>query len=125
MKTRVERMPRSKAGDRLVISVGAQSAISQVCARDGLQHLILSWPAGATMVPASMHQAAMHEAIVGHVSRCPIYVDLQQFALFRNRRLILDVDATSQWRTAGRAGARPSFILSTLSARSRSPVPAL
>jgi hypothetical protein len=58
--------------------------------RAGPHHLRLAWPGGITTLPAGVHDPGPHDVIMGHVARCPIYVDVRQLALFRERRVLVD-----------------------------------
>jgi len=53
---------------------------------------MLTWPGGANYLPAAMHRAGPYDVVVGHVARCPIYVDLRQLKLFRGRYMRIDVN---------------------------------
>jgi hypothetical protein len=81
---------------RVRVTVRARRALRDLVAQSGPQHVIVSWPAGATTLPATMHTVSPHEAIVGHVAGCPIFVDVRQVSLFRNRRGLLDVPVPSR-----------------------------
>ena len=80
-----------RLGSRLFITSRAREAIRTVREAVGMQHVLLSWPAGATLLPESLHVPDAYSVIVGHVARCPIYVDLRQLHLFRDRSILLDV----------------------------------
>jgi uncharacterized protein (DUF779 family) len=82
----------SRLGDRLLITARARKAIRRLCADAGRQHVMLTWPGGANYLPAAMHHAGPYEVVVGHVARCPIYVDLRQLKLFRGRYMRIDVN---------------------------------
>jgi hypothetical protein len=88
--------PRRGSRRRLHVTVRARRALRDLVAESGPQHVIVAWPAGATTLPAAMHTVSPHEAIVGHVAGCPIFVDVRQVSLFRNRRGLLDVPVPSR-----------------------------
>lgn len=90
-----------KLGDRLRVTTRARAVVRRFVAEQGRQHIILSWPAGATTIPAELHIPGGHDVVIGHVARCPIYADVRQLALHRDRRLLLDVPDRP------RAGRRP------------------
>ena len=96
---------RSRLGDRLLVTMRARAALRKHVRATGPQHLVVTWPAGVTSVPAPVHEPGPHEVIVGHVARCPIYADLRQLALFRQRRQVLDLPLPP------RAPRRPVFRL--------------
>lgn len=87
---------QSKLDSRLRITTRARRVLRRLCVDQGDQHVIVTWPAGATTIPAAMHQPGRHEVIIGHVARCPIYVDVRQLGAYRNRQLVMDIpDSTS------------------------------
>jgi hypothetical protein len=75
---------------RLLVTIRARMAIRAQVRRAGPQHLRLTWPGGITTLPAAVHGPGPHDVILGHVARCPIYVDVRQLALFRERRVLVD-----------------------------------
>jgi uncharacterized protein (DUF779 family) len=100
--------PRGGFRRRLLVTVRARRALRDLVAASGPQHVIVCWPAGATTLPATMHLVGPHEAVVGHVAGCPIYVDLRQVCLFRNRQALLDVPEPA------RHNCRPRLRLRTV-----------
>ena len=82
---------RGHLGRRLRTTGRARHALRDLVAANGPQHIIVSWPAGATTVPTAVHAISPYEAIIGHVASCPIYVDVRQLNLFRNLKALLDV----------------------------------
>lgn len=97
---------RVRLGTRLHITVRARRAVADLARATGHQHLVLSWPAGAALLPAALHRPSEHEAIVGHIAQCPIYLDLRQFAIWPDRQAVLDVTSRRL-----RDGSRPCFVL--------------
>jgi uncharacterized protein (DUF779 family) len=61
-----------------------------VCRARGPHAIRLSWPAGVSYLPAKHHAAGPYDVIVGHVAGCPVYADVRQLSLFRERRAVLD-----------------------------------
>lgn len=82
---------QGKLGDRLRVTLRARNAVRRFVAEQGRQHIIVTWPAGATTVPAALHEPGGHDVVIGHVARCPIFADVRQLGLYRDRRLLLDV----------------------------------
>jgi hypothetical protein len=100
-------LKRGRLDNRLQVTVQARRAISDLTRDQGRQHVVVTWPAGAALLPEHVHEPAPHEAIVGHLAQCPIYVDLRQVSMWPNRSMLLDVTRTGRrWR-----GARPCFVL--------------
>ena len=99
-------LKRARLDNRLQVTVQARRAIADLSRTQGRQHVVVTWPAGAALLPEHVHEPAPHEAIVGHLAQCPIYVDLRQVAVWPNRWMVLDVTPERRWR-----GARPCFVL--------------
>jgi len=99
-------MRRARLGDRLQVTVRARRALADLLGTAGPHHLVVTWPAGVALLPAEFHRPGGHEAIVGHLARCPIYVDLRQVALWPERQAVLDVSSERR-----RPGRRPFFVL--------------
>jgi hypothetical protein len=59
---------------------------------------MVTWPGGANYLPATMHHAGPYDVVVGHVARCPIYADLRQLELFRERCMIIDLSDHARLR---------------------------
>ena len=91
---------RTLLGQRLVVTARARAAARTLVTSTGPHHLVLNWPGGLTALPADVHVPDEYSVIVGHVARCPVYADLRQLALFRERRMV--VDAPEPARRAGR-----------------------
>lgn len=77
--------------DRVVVTGRARRAIVRTCRDVGRQAVYLSWPAGATFLPATAWRPGDFDVIVGHIARCPIYADIRQLGLFAHRRAVIDV----------------------------------
>jgi uncharacterized protein (DUF779 family) len=77
-------------GGRLVVTDAARDAISRLCRDTGRHALLLSWPGGAVCLPAALYTATAFDVIIGHIARCPIFVDLRQLRLSASARVILD-----------------------------------
>lgn len=84
--------PRSAnlLGQRLVITARARAAARRLVSSAGPQHLLLTWPGGVTAMPAGVHVPGEFSVIIGHVARCPVYADVRQLALFRERQMMVD-----------------------------------
>ena len=82
-------------GGRLVVTDAARDAIRRVCRDGGRQALLLSWPGGAVCLPSSLYTPTAFDVIIGHIARCPIYVDLRQLGFCADARVVLD--ATQAW----------------------------
>ena len=106
MLTGIEPLRRARLGDRLQVTVRARRALTELLRTAGPHHLVLTWPAGVALLPAGLHRPSGHEAIVGHLARCPIYVDLRQVATWPTRQAVLDVTSPRV-----RPGRRPCFVL--------------
>ncbi len=83
--------PTTTAPDRVVVTGRARRAIARTCREVGRQAVYLTWPAGATFLPAAAWRPGEFDVIVGHIARCPIYADVRQLALFAQRRAVIDV----------------------------------
>jgi hypothetical protein len=75
---------------RLGVSERARSALIRMCRAHGLQVLLISWPAGATLLPAALFTPGPFDVIIGHVAGCPMHADLRQLGLYRDRHAVLD-----------------------------------
>ena len=106
MLSETQPLRRGRLGDRLRITARARRALAEHFRAAGPHHLVLTWPAGVALLPAELHRPNGHEAIVGHLARCPIYVDLRQVATWPKRRAVLDVASPRI-----RPGRRPCFVL--------------
>lgn len=104
-------VPGSRLGNKLLVTVRARVGLRRLVAQAGAQHLVVSWPAGVTAVPAAGRVPGPYEVIVGHVAGCPMYADLRQLALFRRRRVLIDLPEPAQGRQ------RPLFHLISAPAR--------
>jgi hypothetical protein len=77
-------------GGRLVVSDAARDAIGRLCRDDGRQAVLLCWPGGAACLPVSLYTPAAFDVIIGHVARCPIYVDVRQLRFTAGTQAVLD-----------------------------------
>ena len=106
MLAETQPLPRTRLGDRLRVTARARRALAELLCTTGPHHLVLTWPAGVAVLPAEVHHPSGHEAIVGHLARCPIFVDLRQVATWPERQAVLDVTTPRV-----RPGRRPCFVL--------------
>ena len=106
MLTETEPLRRGLLADRLRVTVRARRALADLLRTAGPHHLVVTWPAGVALLPAELHRPSGHAAIVGHLARCPIYVDLRQVAIWPQRQAVLDVTSARV-----RPGRRPCFVL--------------
>jgi hypothetical protein len=77
-------------GSRLAVTAAARDAIRRVCRDAGRQVLLLSWPGGAVCLPSSLYTPTAFDVIIGHIARCPIFVDLRQLGFPAGARAVLD-----------------------------------
>jgi hypothetical protein len=78
-------------GGRLVVTDAARDAIRRLCRDTGRQALLLSWPGGAVCLPSSLYTPTAFDVIIGHIARCPIFVDLRRRLGFpAGARVVLD-----------------------------------
>jgi hypothetical protein len=82
-------------GGCLVVTEAARDAIRRLCRETGRQALLLSWPGGAVCLPSSLYAPSAFDVIIGHVARCPIFVDLRRLGFPAGARVVLD--ATHGW----------------------------
>lgn len=80
----------SRFAGRLLVTERARSVIRDLYLANGPQCLVLCWPSGVAHLPSPLHEGGPYDVIIGHVAGCPIYADLRQLALFRDRRMVLD-----------------------------------
>jgi uncharacterized protein (DUF779 family) len=106
-------------GGRLVVTDAARDAISWLCRDSGRQALLLSWPGGAVCLPAALYTPTAFDVIIGHIARCPIFIDLRQLRFSAGARVILD--ASQAWRRRPllrlRPAGRPEPVRRTRAAR--------
>jgi uncharacterized protein (DUF779 family) len=81
-----------------MVTDAARDAISRVCRETGRQALLLSWPGGAVCLPSSLYTPAAFDVIIGHIARCPIYVDVRQLRFSADARVVLDATRTGPQR---------------------------
>jgi hypothetical protein len=77
-------------GGRLVVTDAARDAVRRLCRDTGRQVLLLSWPGGAVCLPSSLYTPTAFDVIIGHLARCPIFVDLRQLGFPAGARVVLD-----------------------------------
>ena len=75
---------------RLVVRPRARRVVVQTRKSAGPQALVLSWPGGATCLPANAFEPSDYDVIIGHVAGCPIHVDVRQLDYYRDRTAVLD-----------------------------------
>lgn len=76
----------------------ARDLLKAITRRDGLQAVVLSWPSGATYLPDEYYAPTWHDMVLGLVGGCPVYADVRRLALFRERRILVDVDSSASVR---------------------------
>jgi hypothetical protein len=99
---------------QLFFSDTARAALSAASRRGRLQAVVVSWPAGATYLPADCYRPGPFDVIVGHVAGCPVYVDVRRLELFTDWSVLLDADC------AARGGANPPLQASVIETSSGS-----
>jgi hypothetical protein len=75
---------------RLVVNGRARRALTRICQAHGPQVLLISWPAGATVLPAALFTPGPFDVIIGHVAGCPMHADMRQLYFYRGRHAVLD-----------------------------------
>jgi hypothetical protein len=75
---------------RLAVTGRARRALTRMCQEDGPQVLVLSWPAGATVLPAAVFAPSPFDVIIGHVAGCPMHADVRQLDFYHDRHAVLD-----------------------------------
>ena len=85
-------------GARIVVTDRARDAIRSLCCAGGPQALVVAWPAGVAYLPAAMFSRSQFDVILGHVARCPLYADVRQLGAFADRRAVLDLAESMEWR---------------------------
>ena len=97
------------APTRLVtFSRTARTAIVTASRAGKQQAVLLSWPAGAAYLPSEYYRPGEFDVVVGHIARCPVYVDVRRLALFRNQRLVVDAAPRPRLARTLRCGPAPS-----------------
>lgn len=79
------------ASRRLTVTSQARHELAQLRGTKGTHTVLLSWPTGAVLLPADVLTPSRYDVILGHVSGCPLIVDLRQLDLFTEVRAVLDV----------------------------------
>ena len=85
-------------GGRLVVTGAARDAIGRLCRDDGRQAVLLCWPGGAVCLPLSLYAPAAFDVIIGHIARCPIYVDVRQLRFAAGTHAVLDATQACEQR---------------------------
>jgi hypothetical protein len=93
-------------GGRLVVRGAARDAIGRLCRDDGRHALLLCWPGGAACLPLSLYTPTAFDVIIGHLARCPIYVDVRQLRFTAGTHAVLD--ATQVWKQRPLLRLRPA-----------------
>jgi uncharacterized protein (DUF779 family) len=92
-------------GRRLVVTDLARKVMARQCREQGRQAVVLCWPGGATCLPLALHVPGAYDVVLGHIARCPIYVDVRQVGWSAAKQAVLDV------AEAPRASRRPVLRL--------------
>jgi uncharacterized protein (DUF779 family) len=100
---------------RLRVTRHARRAVAEVRRARGPLAIRLSWPSGVAYLPSRHHSAGPYDVIIGHVAGCPVYADVRQLTLFRDRRAVLDALSRAPLFTSPR---RPVLRLSSAPADS-------
>ncbi len=85
-------------GARIVVTDQARDAIRCLCRAVGPQALVVAWPAGVAYLPVAMYSRSQFDVILSHVARCPVYADVRQLGAFADRRAVLDLAESMEWR---------------------------
>jgi len=85
-------------GARIVVTDQARDAIRCLCRAGGPQALVVAWPAGVAYLPVAMYSRSQFDVILSHVARCPVYADVRQLGAFADRRAVLDLAESMEWR---------------------------
>ncbi|HET6877518.1 MAG TPA: hypothetical protein VFH38_08320 [Jatrophihabitans sp.] len=109
--------PSARLAGRLLFTLRARSVIRQLSRNGRPQCVHVCWPGGVTCLPAGVYQPGPCDVIVAHVAGCPVYADVRQLALFRDRCLVVDAPDRARpprlpmLRAAGhsRAALAPAF----------------
>lgn len=91
---------------RLMVTPRARRALARICGIKGRQALVLSWPGGATCLPAATYEPGAFDVIIGHVAGCPIHSDVRQLDYYRDRSAVIDTSRTGR-RASGVFLLRP------------------
>lgn len=109
--------PSVRLAGRLLFTLRARSVIGALSRNGGPQCVHVCWPGGVTCLPAGVYDPGPCDVIVAHVAGSPVYADVRQLALFRDRCLV--VDAPDRVRPPRlpmlRTAARPRAALITAS----------
>jgi uncharacterized protein (DUF779 family) len=81
---------------RVLATPRMRSILATLVEGSGPHEIVVLWPLAAECVPAARHDIGPRDVIIGHVSTCPIFVDLLDLKpLFDTDVLVLDVDSDS------------------------------
>ena len=83
----------ANSGHRLHVTDRARDALARLGHDHGPQALLLCWPGGAVALPPALYVPGRFDVIIGHVARCPIYVDVRQLGCTTGSA-VLDVRET-------------------------------
>jgi uncharacterized protein (DUF779 family) len=108
MLTSAAPRPVSTRRARLTFTPAARRALVAVSRRDGQQAVLLAWSAGAAYLPCAAYVPYAFDVILGHVAGCPIYVDARRLAMFRDERVVLDVDPAARSAVQPALATRPA-----------------
>jgi uncharacterized protein (DUF779 family) len=107
-----EAMHRSEAAAtvrRLVVTARARRAVAHVCRAAGRQAVVMSWPAGATYLPADTFVPGAYDIIVAHIAGCAVYADVRQIGFYADRSAVLDVQDGRRSRPVLHVSCRPAM----------------
>jgi len=104
---------RSPAGStgtavRVDLTLTARVTLTAACRREGLQTVIVSWPAGAAYLPTVCYTPDAGDVLLGHVVGCPIYADTQRLEMYPAQRMLLDADPSGPYRLHPPLRLRPA-----------------
>jgi uncharacterized protein (DUF779 family) len=85
----------TRLSGRITVTLRARKYLRDLHEELGEQVLLLSWPGGATCLPADVYDPGPYNVIVGHIARCPVYTDLRQLAIYDDRSLVLDASGSA------------------------------
>jgi uncharacterized protein (DUF779 family) len=83
-------------GGRLELTNAARDTIGQLCSDHGRKVLLLSWPGGAVCLPRALYTPGDFDFIMGHIARCPVYVDVRQLRVPPGSCAVLDATEVSR-----------------------------
>jgi len=77
---------------RIAVTPRATRAVSNTRKSLGDHTVVMTWPAGATMLPADQFVPSAFDVIVGHVAQCAVFADARQLELFAAHHVLIDVE---------------------------------